>query len=130
MLGIIAIAVVAVLIGALLSAKLLDIGYRSYTAQFQQAAALQSGNPITVAGIQVGEVGGMKLAGDHVEVRLKVRNNVALGEDTRAVIEITTVLGSRYLALPAGGTAGPAATARSISRTPRSPTTCRKRSPM
>ncbi|MGH3580414.1 MAG: MCE family protein [Mycobacterium sp.] len=102
-LGLIAIAVVAVLIGALLLAKVLDIGYRSYTAQFQQAAALQSGNPITVAGIQVGEVGSMKLAGDRVEVRLKVRKDVGLGADTRAVIKITTVLGSRYLALqPAG----------------------------
>ena len=102
-LGLIAIAVVSVLIAALLLAKVLDIGYRSYTAQFQQAAALQSGNPITVAGIQVGEVGSMKLAGDHVEVRLKVRKDVGLGADTRAVIKITTVLGSRYLALQPGG---------------------------
>lgn len=102
-LGLIAIAVVAVLIATLLLAKVLDIGYRSYTAQFQQAAALQSGNPITVAGIQVGEVGSMKLAGDHVEARLKVRADVPLGEDTRAAIKITTVLGSRYLALQPGG---------------------------
>ncbi len=103
MLGLIAIAVVTVLIAALLLAKVLDIGYRSYTAQFQQAAALQSGNPITIAGIQVGEVGSMKLTGDHVEVRLKVRKDVGLGSDTRAVIKITTVLGSRYLALQPGG---------------------------
>ncbi|MHA3024726.1 MCE family protein [Mycobacterium sp. BMJ-28] len=107
-LGLIAIAVVVVLVAALLLAKVLDIGYRSYTAQFQQAAALQTGNPITVAGIQVGEVGAMTLTGDHVEVRLKVRKDVMLGADTKAVIKITTILGSRYLALqPAGGASLP-----------------------
>ncbi|OBG47663.1 mammalian cell entry protein [Mycolicibacterium fortuitum] len=103
-LGLIALVTVSALIGALLLAKMLDIGYRTYTAQFQQAAALQTGNPITIAGIQVGKVGRMKLAGDHVEVRLKVRNNIALGQDTRAAIKITTVLGSRYLTLQPGGT--------------------------
>ncbi|MBU9766635.1 MCE family protein [Mycobacterium sp. TNTM28] len=102
-LGVTAIAVVSVLIGAMLIVKVADIGYRKYTAQFLQAAALKPGNPITVAGIPVGEVLSMKLAGDHVEAKLKVRNNVPLGRDSRAVIKITTILGSRYLALqPAG----------------------------
>lgn len=102
-LGVIAIAVVAVLIGAMLLVKVADLGYRSYTARFLQAAALKTGNPVTVAGIPVGEVTDMKLAGDHVEARLKVRDDVALGQDSRAVIKVTTILGSRYLALqPAG----------------------------
>ena len=102
-LGVTAIAVVTVLIGAMLLVKVADIGYRTYTARFLQAAALKTGNPVTVAGIPVGEVTGMKLAGDHVEAKLKVRNDVALGQDSRAVIKVTTILGSRYLALqPAG----------------------------
>ena len=70
-LGTIAIAVVAVLIGAMLLVKAAGVGYRHYTAQFLQAAALQAGNPITVAGIQVGEVTSMKLVGDQVEAGLK-----------------------------------------------------------
>ena len=83
--------------------KVADVGYRHYTAQFLQAAALQTGNPITIAGIPVGEVTSMKLAGDHVEAGLKVSKDVILGEDSRATIKVTTILGSRYLALqPAG----------------------------
>ncbi|MCV7173910.1 MCE family protein [Mycobacterium manitobense] len=102
-LGAIAIAVIAVLVGAMLLVKLSGAGYRTYTAQFLQAAALQPGNPITIAGIQVGEVTDMELVGDRVEARLRVRDNVVLGEDTKAIIKITTILGSRYLALqPAG----------------------------
>ncbi|MFV8053962.1 MlaD family protein [Mycobacterium sp. 48b] len=102
-LGIIAVAVVSALIATLLLIKVANIGYREYTAQFLQAAALRPGNPVTIAGIPVGEVMSMKLAGDHVEARLKVRNNVVMGEDSRASIKITTILGSRYLALNPGG---------------------------
>lgn len=102
-LGSIALAVVVVLIGALLAVKVANIGYRHYTAQFLQAAALKAGNPITVAGIPVGEVTSMKLAGDHVEAGLKIRDDVQLGDQSRAIIKVTTILGSRYLALqPAG----------------------------
>ena len=107
-LGVTAIAVVSVLIGAMLLVKVADVGHTQYTARFLQAAALKAGNPVTVAGIPVGEVKSMKLAGDHVEVKLTVRNDVALGVDSRAVIKITTILGSRYLALePAGSGALP-----------------------
>ncbi|WP_006244359.1 MCE family protein [Mycolicibacterium tusciae] len=102
-LGIIAVTVVAVVIGAMLLVKVANVGYRHYTAQFLQAAALQVGNPITIAGIPVGEVTSMELAGDHVEAGLKVRDDIALGAQSSASIKITTILGSRYLSLqPAG----------------------------
>ncbi|MBV5245202.1 MCE family protein [Mycolicibacterium sp. PAM1] len=103
-LGTVAVVVVAVLVGALLLIKAADVGYRTFTAQFLQAAALQPGNPVSVAGIPVGEVTDMKLAGDHVEARFTVRNDVDLGEDSRAVIKVTTILGSRYLSLEPEGT--------------------------
>ena len=83
--------------------KAAGVGYRHYTAQFLQAAALQAGNPITIAGIHVGEVTSMKLVGDRVEAGLSVRDDVAFGKDSKAIIKVTTILGSRYLALqPAG----------------------------
>ena len=103
LLGLIALFVVGVLVAALLLVKAFTPGYREYTAQFAQAAALQPGNPVTVAGIEVGTVSGLKLAGDRVEVAMRVKNNVPLGKDSRATIKITTILGSRYLALQPGG---------------------------
>ncbi|MGV0644550.1 MlaD family protein [Mycolicibacterium sp. XJ2546] len=98
-LGVVAVVMVSVLVGALLLVRVADFGYRHYTAHFLQAAALQPGNPITVAGIPVGEVKSMELKGTYVEAGLKVRDDVVLGEDSRASIMITTILGSRYLAL-------------------------------
>jgi virulence factor Mce-like protein len=98
-LGLIAVAVVTVIVGAMLIANAANVGHRHYTAKFLQAAALQAGNPITIGGIQVGKVTSMKLAGDHVEAGLEVRNDIALGTNSRAVIKVATILGSRYLAL-------------------------------
>lgn len=98
-LGLIAVTVVAVIVGAMLIANAANVGHRHYTALFLQAAALQAGNPITIGGIQVGKVTSMKLAGDHVEAGLEVRDDVVLGTNSKAVIKVATILGSRYLSL-------------------------------
>lgn len=98
-LGFIAVAVTAVLIGTMLAIHAFGAGYRHYTAEFAQAAALRAGNPIMVAGIQVGKVTSMRLAGDHVEAGLQIRDDVTMGTNTAAAIRLATILGGRYLAL-------------------------------
>lgn len=103
LLGFLALAVVGVVVAAALFVKLLGFGYTRYTAEFAQAAALAPGNPIMVAGIEVGHVSSMRLAGDHVEAGLTVRNDIPMGKDTRAKIQVMTILGSRYLKLEPDG---------------------------
>lgn len=102
-LGVGAVLVLVVVIGAMLVVHAVGAGYKHYTAELAQAASLRPGNPITVAGIPVGEITSMKLAGDHVEAGLKIRDNVTLGKDSKASIKVTTILGSRYLSLEPGG---------------------------
>jgi phospholipid/cholesterol/gamma-HCH transport system substrate-binding protein len=102
-LGFIAAMVVAVVIGSMLVVHMLGVGYRHYTAEFLQAASLRAGNPIMIAGIPVGTVSSLKLDGDHVEAGLKIRDNVVLGKDSKASIKVTTILGSRYLAIDPNG---------------------------
>lgn len=102
LLGLAALAVVAVVVAAALFVKLLGFGYTRYTAEFAQAAALTPGNPVMVAGIPVGRVTGMRLVGNHVEAAFGVRNDIAMGKDSRAIIEVMTILGSRYLRLEPG----------------------------
>jgi virulence factor Mce-like protein len=102
-LGTIALAVIGVLIGAVLLIGALDLGRTPYRGEFAQAAQLRPGEQVTVAGIPVGTVADLQLAGDRVIVTFKVNNNVHLGENTRAAIKLTTLLGSRYVELkPAG----------------------------
>lgn len=101
--GFVALAVVGVVVAAALLVKLAGFGYTRYTADFAQAAALAPGNPIVIAGIEVGRVTHMRLAGDHVEAGLSVRSDIPMGKDTRATIQVMTILGSRYLKLEPDG---------------------------
>jgi phospholipid/cholesterol/gamma-HCH transport system substrate-binding protein len=102
-LGTIALGLVASVVGALLIISALDIGKTTYQAEFAQAASLGTGDQVTVAGISIGTVDGLKLAGDRVIVTFKIRDDVQLGRDTHAAIKLTTLLGSRYVELsPAG----------------------------
>ena len=103
MMGLVALGLLAVLLATLVIITKVGPGYRHYSAQFIQAAALLPDNPVTIAGIPVGTVTGMKLAGDHVVVDMRIRDDVELGKDSRAIIMVTTILGSRYLALHPGG---------------------------
>ena len=103
MIGLVALSVIAVLMAALVIITKVGPGYQRISADFIQAAALLPKNPVTVAGIPVGTVTGMRLNGDHVTVDMRVQNNIDIGKDSKAVIMVTTILGSRYLALHPGG---------------------------
>lgn len=95
-LGVIGLVIV-VMVTAVVLVSILDVGKKQYYAEFAQAAAIKSGNAVTIANINVGEVQNVKLAGDHVVVTFKADKNVRLGTETRAAIKLTTILGSRYL---------------------------------
>lgn len=102
-LGVLALAVIGVMLAGVVGYGTLNIGKTRYQGQFRQAAQIKKGDQVTVAGIAVGAVDGVKLAGDHVVVAFTVRKDVHLGADTAAAIKLTTILGSRYLELsPAG----------------------------
>lgn len=102
-LGAIGLAVIIAMVAGVVLVSVLDIGKKQYTANFLQAAQINHGNAVTIAGIPMGTVQSVKLAGDHVVVKFTVDKNVRLGTETHASIKLTTILGARYLELkPAG----------------------------
>lgn len=96
-LGVIGLTVIVAMVVVVVVISVLDLGKTQYSAEFAQAAAIKSGNAVTIAGIPVGEVQDVELAGDHVVVKFTADKNVRLGAETRASIKLTTILGSRYL---------------------------------
>jgi len=82
MIGLVALAVLVALLAALLIITKVGPGYKRISADFIQAAALLPGNPVTVAGIPVGTVTGLKLNGDHVTVDMRVQSNIDVGKDS------------------------------------------------
>lgn len=106
----IAIAVVGLLLMAVLAFGVFDSanlpiigGGTGYTAYFAEAAGLQPGNEVRVAGVVVGRVTGVSLAGNKVAVAFKVKGTW-VGNQTTAAIKIKTLLGDKFLALDPTGT--------------------------
>jgi len=103
-LGFTALVVLVMAIAITLVVHSLNLGDRRVQAEFAQAAQLAAGDQVTVAGVPVGQVTGLRLDGDHVTVTLAIGKDVPLGADTTAAIKLTTLLGNRYLELAPAGT--------------------------
>lgn len=74
----------------------------AYAAEFSEAAGLQTGNDVRIAGVKIGRVSGVSLDGASVRVSFRV-SGAWLGDRTSAAVRIKTLLGQKYLALdPAG----------------------------
>lgn len=74
-----------------------------YSAYFSEAAGLQPGDEVRVAGVKVGQVTSVSLAGDQVKVGFQASSWV--GDKTTASIGIRTLLGAKFLGLSPQGAA-------------------------
>lgn len=103
--GAIGMVLIIVLLWAAFNASSLPIigGGTQYSAYFSEAAGLRKGDPVRVAGVKVGSVGGISLSGDKVKVTFKVKN-AYVGNESTVTIKIKTLLGAKYLALNSIGT--------------------------
>jgi phospholipid/cholesterol/gamma-HCH transport system substrate-binding protein len=68
--------------------------------EFADANGVESGAPVQVAGVRQGQVMGVEIAGDRVEITIRTR--AELSADTRARISTTNALGARSIALDTG----------------------------
>ncbi|WP_214325465.1 MCE family protein [Nonomuraea sediminis] len=73
-----------------------------YLALFTDAGGLRSGDDVRIAGVRVGRVEGVRLAGDKAEVSFSVRERTRLPRATMAAIRWRDLVGDRYLALSTG----------------------------
>ena len=77
---------------------------RSYTlrAQFVDDAGLRTGDQVTVAGVAIGRVAGIKEFGGGVRVSMAVKKGTQLPSDTTAAIRVETLLGKKTVRLQPG----------------------------
>jgi phospholipid/cholesterol/gamma-HCH transport system substrate-binding protein len=103
--GAVSLAVITVLILGAFRAQDLPLigGGDTYYAAFSESGGLKANDEVRIAGVRVGKVEKVELAGDHVRVTFRVKTDSAFGAETAASIRIKTLLGAMYLALePAG----------------------------
>ena len=100
--GLLVIAVLLFLAFNVQSLPLLG-GGESYRAAFSEAGGLIEGDDVRIAGVKVGEVETVDLAGDHVRVDFRITSDVAFGPQTAASVRMKTLLGQKYLSLEPKG---------------------------
>jgi phospholipid/cholesterol/gamma-HCH transport system substrate-binding protein len=100
--GVAAVGIVILLVLGMLAYRADELpvigGGTTYSAYFSEAAGLKDGQEVRVAGVKVGKVTGVALAGNKVKVTFRVKDTW-VGNATRATIMIKTLLGSKYLQL-------------------------------
>jgi phospholipid/cholesterol/gamma-HCH transport system substrate-binding protein len=77
---------------------------KDYHADFANADGLKSGDDVRVEGISVGSVDSVTVQGDHVHVGFSVKSGLKLGGQSRASIEVATVLGNLFMQVESAGT--------------------------
>lgn len=103
--GAISLVVLAGLLLASFNAASLPIigGGDVYYAAFDEAGGLEADDEVRIAGVRVGKVEDVELAGDHVRVRFRIEDGAEFGQESAAAIKVKTLLGSMFLAIqPAG----------------------------
>ncbi len=119
LIGVVGLAVAtAIVLGVLLLNR--SVFASSYTvhARFPDAAGIGKGAAVTVAGVQVGSVNGVHVAGNAVVADLAINHGVVLPHETTAAIEVQTVLGVLDVALqPQSGWGRPLGNGATITRT-------------
>jgi phospholipid/cholesterol/gamma-HCH transport system substrate-binding protein len=72
-------------------------------AEFADAAGLAPENQVRVAGIKVGVVRGVELAGDRVLATLEIDNDIEISRNAFAEIKLSTLLGTKFIDVQGSG---------------------------
>ncbi|MEV7569469.1 MCE family protein [Streptomyces tanashiensis] len=107
----VAVALAGLLVLALLAVLAYNVerlplvsGDTAYSADFTEAAGLDAGDEVRIAGVKVGKVTEVALDGPKVKVTFEI-GDAWIGDRSTAAIAIKTLLGEKYLALDPLGSA-------------------------
>lgn len=74
-------------------------GVYEISADLRDAAGLQAGNEVRVAGVKVGRLTDISLTDDAARIAMEIESNVQLPEETRLEVKLKTLLGQKFIDL-------------------------------
>jgi phospholipid/cholesterol/gamma-HCH transport system substrate-binding protein len=75
----------------------------SYYGQFTDTGGISKGDKVRIAGLNVGTVEALKIAGDHILMKFSTGSNT-IGTESRLAIKTDTILGKKVLEIEPRGT--------------------------
>lgn len=101
--GVIGLLIAGIIATGVVVLSNLSLGAGTYRVELAQTAGLRVGESVQVAGVDVGEIQGIRLAGDRVVAEFTIDDAIQLGAQTTAEVRVATLLGTHYLQVkPAG----------------------------
>lgn len=107
-LGVGVFVIIGILALAWLSIKLGRVeflGGQGYqvTADFPSVGGLKPGSTVEIAGVEIGRVEGISLAEYQARVRMRIRSDVKLPDDSIASIKTKGLIGEKFVRINPGG---------------------------
>ena len=101
--GIVGVVVIVAALAATAMAYLNPTDQNGYTAHLSNSGGVRVGDQVRIAGIPVGKVTDVRLAGAVVEMKFDVMRSVVVGSESTLDIKLLTPLGGHYVALDPKG---------------------------
>ncbi len=102
--GVTIIIAIIFFVGMMVILKNVSIHEKGYriNVHMNDAAGILKGDPVSIAGVQVGRVENIWLENNQVFMRLWINNKYKLSKDSRAFIKTLSVMGEKYIAIQPG----------------------------
>src|SRR5881296_3423559 len=81
-------------------------GYQIY-GTFKNAEELKKGDLVKMAGVEIGRVESIGLAGNQARVTMKIQGKHDVKTDAKAMIKFTGLMGQNFIAIEGGSDAAP-----------------------
>jgi phospholipid/cholesterol/gamma-HCH transport system substrate-binding protein len=101
--GIIGVIAIAASLTGTAMAYLNPPDQNSYTAHLSNSGGVRAGDQVRIAGIPVGKVTGVRLAGAVVEMKFDIERSVEVGSESTLDVKLLTPLGGHYVSLDPKG---------------------------
>jgi phospholipid/cholesterol/gamma-HCH transport system substrate-binding protein len=102
--GVTVLASAAILIVGIILLRGIDLRSKQYSLRllYSNVNGLNTGDVVRVAGLAIGRVESMTLAGRQIEVGLSIQSKVRLPRDSRATLKSETIMGGKFIAISPG----------------------------
>lgn len=86
-----------------------DLFHKSYTvyATFNNVQELKKGDPVKMAGVDIGRIEEIELIGGRAKVTMKIQRKYPIKTDSKAVIKFAGLMGQNFVAIEGGAPESP-----------------------
>ena len=102
--GIVVFLAFIIFVGGVIFLKGIDFRSQDYTLTiyYSNVNGLTEGSPITIAGLKIGKVDDLWLAGNTIAVSISIDKNVFISRDSKAYIKSSSIMGGKQIAITPG----------------------------